>query len=111
MFINDLTIYLKSLAIGIHIDGDQICILLNVGNMVIASETASELQLLLNVLNAWCKINDMNVNENKSNTVHFRSNSIPVSDVIFACGNNIVDKYTYLGIVLHEHIIILQCKY
>lgn len=103
-FINDLTIYLKSFGIGTHIDGEH---LLFADYMVILAETASDLQLLLYALNAWCEINDMIADESKSNIVHFRPNSIPMSDGIFTCGNNIlqiVDKYKYIGIVLHGNL-------
>ena len=43
----------------------------------------------------------------KSNIVHFRPLSVPVTDVICMCGDanlSVVNKYTYLGIVLTEHL-------
>ena len=49
----------------------------------------------------------MNVNNKKSNIVHFRQNSTPITDYVFTCGTDtlsIVNKYTYLGLVLNEHL-------
>ena len=49
----------------------------------------------------------MNINSMKRNIVQFRPLSVPVTDVIFMCRDanlSIVNKYTYLGIVLTEHL-------
>ena len=49
----------------------------------------------------------MNINSMKSNIVHFRPLSVPVTDVMFMCGDAdlyVVNKYTYLGIVLTEQL-------
>jgi len=55
----------------------------------------------------------MNINSMKSNIVHFRPLSVPVTDVIFMCGDanlSVVNKYTYLSIVLTEHLDYCICK-
>ena len=49
----------------------------------------------------------MAVNENKSNIVHFRPNSFTRSEHVFTCGTsnlNTVDRYKYIGVILHEHL-------
>ncbi|CAC5407696.1 unnamed protein product [Mytilus coruscus] len=49
----------------------------------------------------------MTINHNKSNVVHFRPNSTPRTINSFKCGDldiNVVEKYTYLGLVLTEHL-------
>ncbi|XP_053380394.1 uncharacterized protein LOC128548887 [Mercenaria mercenaria] len=49
----------------------------------------------------------MKINPIKSKIVHFRPNSITRVDIVFKCGDfnlDIVDRYTYLGLVLHEHL-------
>ena len=49
----------------------------------------------------------MTVNVNKSNIVHFRNPVARQTDRIFKCGNSIlkiVDSYTYLGVLLTEHL-------
>ena len=46
----------------------------------------------------------MNINSMKSYIVHFRPLSVPVTDVIFMCGDanlSIVNKYTYFGYCPH----------
>ena len=49
----------------------------------------------------------MTLNVNKSNIVHFRNPPVKQTDRSFKCGNsilNIVDSYTYLGVLLTEHL-------
>ena len=107
LFIYDLTIYLKSLDIGIIIGDEKICLMLYADDIVILANNADELQLLLNALNDWCNINDMTVNASKSNIIHFRPNSCQRTNVTFMCGDKIlqiVDRYTYLGVLFHEHL-------
>ena len=62
---------------------------------------------MLEVLTVWCLSNNMTVNVNKSNIVHFRNPVARQTDRIFKCGNSIlkiVDSYTYLGVLLTEHL-------
>jgi hypothetical protein len=49
----------------------------------------------------------MTVNPIKSNVIHFRPKAVQRTSDAFKCGNNvlnIVDRYTYLGVILHEHL-------
>ncbi len=49
----------------------------------------------------------MHVNSTKSNIMHFRANSVMRTSFNFTCGSsplNLVDRYTYLGVVLHEQL-------
>ena len=49
----------------------------------------------------------MTVNVHKSNIVQFRNPSVRKTDFTFRCGCGdviTVDKYTYLGILLSEHL-------
>ncbi|VDI41607.1 Hypothetical predicted protein [Mytilus galloprovincialis] len=81
--------------------------LLYADDLVILSNTETELQTLLDALDLWCTDNKMTINDNKSNIVHFRPNSFPRSQTIFHCGNHIlqtVERYTYLGLVFTEHL-------
>lgn len=107
LYINDLTIFLKSLNIGVNVDNDCIGILLYADDIVLLAENQLDLQRLLNALHDWCNINDMFINRDKSKVVHFRPASMPRSDVIFKCGVNVLETigtYTYLGIVLSEYL-------
>ena len=49
----------------------------------------------------------MTINDSKSNIVHFRPHATPRSQTNFQCGDLIlhtVERYTYLGLVLTEHL-------
>ena len=62
---------------------------------------------MLDVLSLWCKANEMCVNNQKSNVVHFRPPSVDRTHVNFHCGDgaiSVVNKYTYLGILLDEFL-------
>lgn len=107
LYINDLAVYLKSLNIGVSIESEIISILLYADDIVLLAENKHDLQVLLNALSEWCNVNDMQINCTKSNIVHFRPPSVQKVDFVFKCGNetlDIVDRYTYLGIVLTEHL-------
>ena len=55
---------------------------------------------LASLYNDWCQSNDMQVNSNKSNIVHFRALNRPRTEVKFRCGSEIIrntDRYTYSG--------------
>ena len=107
LYINDLVLYLKSFGKGVKCNDDYICTLLYADDVVLLAETEQDLQVLLEALNVWCLSNNMTVNVNKSNIVHFRNPSVKQTDGIFKCGNsilNIVDSYTYLGVLLTEHL-------
>jgi hypothetical protein len=107
LYINDLALYLKSVNIGVDCDGDKVCILLYADDIVLLAENEQDLQILLNALNEWCILNQMDVNAKKSNIIHFRKQSVSQSEFIFHCGNQLltyVDKYTYLGVPLTEYL-------
>ncbi len=55
IYINDLAKERKQLNIGIPFDNDKICILFYADDIVILTEDAAQLQLLLNFTNTWCK--------------------------------------------------------
>ena len=107
IFINDVAVRIKALGKGVMIDEDLVCILMYADDIVLISENAEDLQLMLNCLNEWCGANAMSVNASKSNVVHFRPNSIPKTGHGFTCGEHhlvISDRYTYLGLTLNEYL-------
>ena len=107
LFINDLAIYIKSLDLGVEVDEEKICLLLYADDIVLLAESSSDLQLLPNALYDWCGPNHMSVNTSKSNVVHFRQKSISRTNTVFSFGSGIIettDKYTYLGVILSEHL-------
>jgi len=49
----------------------------------------------------------MDINVGKSNIVHFRTKSMPRSNVVFTCGDQVIEyvnQYKYLGLVLNEFL-------
>ena len=98
---------MKGLDIGISIGDEKLCILLYADDIALMADNEHDLQLLLNALSTWCDTNDMIVVCSKSNVVHFRPQSIQRTVFNVTCGTDtlaIVDKYTYLGIVINEYL-------
>lgn len=54
IFINDLIDEVKALNVGINVDEELICMLLNADDIVLIAESEKDLQLLLDVLKSWC---------------------------------------------------------
>ena len=74
---------------------------------MLIAENPNDLQVLLNILSAWCKLNGMVINGTKSIIVHFRTPSVPRSDSVFTVGGinvDVVESYKYLGLVLTEFL-------
>ena len=103
LYINDLAKYIKRLNIG----DEKICILLYADDIVLLAETANDLQVLLDALHDWCCTHDMNIDSMKSNIVQFRPLSVPVTDVIFMCGDaNVSVVIMYLQNVLLRVLVV-----
>ena len=105
IFINNLVTNTKALYIGIDIECEKIGILLYADDIVLIAENENDLQLLLEILNTWCKHKALNVNFEKSKIVHFRNPSVPPTNDIFLLGEKqlgVVSKYQYLGLLLTE---------
>ena len=65
LFMNDLTLALESIGLGIDIDGNKVCILQYADDIVVMAETQQELQTLLEIVHTWCNANSMQVNLEK----------------------------------------------
>lgn len=107
IFINELTVYLKSFDLGIAIGGEKACILLYADDIALLANTESDLQKLLEGLYTWCNNNNMTINAGKSNVVHLRLPSMERSKYIFKCGDiniELINYYTYLGLNLNEFL-------
>jgi hypothetical protein len=78
----------------------NISILVYADATVLIAENENDLQLLLDILNTWCKHKALNVNFEKTKIVQFRNPSIPPTNEIFLWGEKqlgAVSKYQYLG--------------
>ena len=72
-FINDLALKMKVTDVYVVCGEDKANILLFADDIVLLSENPNDLQVLLNILSTWCKLNGMVINGTKSNIVHFRT--------------------------------------
>lgn len=72
MYINDLVSYLSNSDIGIDKGERKVCILLFTDDVVLAAETAQELQSPLDALNVWYSQYKMHINCYKTKIMHFR---------------------------------------
>ena len=76
-------------------------------DIVLLAETERDLQILLTALHDWCITNDMIINCSKSNIVHFCNPSVSRTNFEFKCEESVlctVYRYTYLGLLLSEHL-------
>ena len=92
MYVNDLLHDLKSIAEGINMNDEKINCLLYADDLVLLAESEEGLQRFLDVVNTYCNTWGMEVNSNKSKVVHFPGTHIPVSDFIFRCGEEVLEK-------------------
>ena len=107
LYLNDFICNVKESGLGISVDGEKIAILVYADDIVLIAENEQDLQTMMNMLNDWCKIWQMSVNIDKTNVIHFRPKSIPLTDKIFMCdGKEVkrVSQYKYLGLILSEHL-------
>ena len=112
IYINDLATDIKNLNCGLTIDNINISIFLYADDIVLISENANGLQSMLNVLNDWCCKWRITVNENKTKVLHFRNRNINRSNVIFKCGEKVIDyesDYKYLGFWFNDHLDMKKC--
>ena len=107
IYINDLAAEINALHCGIKFDNNEVSILLNADNVVLISESADDLQNMLNTLNNWCNKWRLAVNESKTKIVHFRNKNQLRSNFIFQCGEKVITfehEYKYQGFWFNEYL-------
>ena len=90
---------------GLDIDGYNLCSLIYADDIVLFSDTPEKLQLLLDKVQDWCNIWQLDINYDKSKVIHCRNKNQNVTNYAFTIGNHkldIVSNYKYLGIILNE---------
>ena len=70
---------------------------------MLIAENPNDLQVLLNILSAWCKLNGMVINGTKSNIYssfpNTFSSSLRFSFSVGGINLDVVESYKYLGLV------------
>ena len=107
LYINDWAKRISSLGIGIQLENEVVSILMYADDIVLLAETEEDLQSLIDLLQQWCDEKKMKVNLDKTKVVYFRNTASEKTRKLFKFGNGnieITDSYTYLGILLTEHL-------
>jgi hypothetical protein len=107
LFINDLSTCLLALGKGVCLGHERVALLMYADDLVLIAESPEDLQEMLDCLNNWCGVNRICINPSKSGVIHFRPASFKRTDYDFVCGDNDIvlrSEYSYLGIVLNEHL-------
>ena len=102
LFVNDIESYLpQNSTQGYEIDNLTLFLLLFADDSVLLSETADDLQNLINNFEKYCKKWKLTVNVNKTKIVVFKKGRLN-RNIKFTYGNDnleIVDAFNYLGVV------------
>ena len=70
------------MGLGIDIDGENVAILLYADDALLVCENEEDLQMLLETLHAWWEGNKLTVNHDESKVVHFRPQSVQLTQHI-----------------------------
>jgi len=113
IYLNDLAIKINSSKLGIKIGDFYVGILLYADDIVLISDSETNLQKMLDILTEWCCKWRLIVNQSKSQVVHFRKVRKKKTNFQFKLGNEnllIVPKYKYLGVILDENLNFRECS-
>ena len=107
MYLNDIVEHIESVeSMGVLLGNTKITVLKYADDLVLFAKSAESLQLGLNALHQFCKINKLTVNCDKSKVMHFTANkSVTVKDLQYdgtklEWVNNF--KYMYLGVTFNK---------
>ena len=107
LFIDSLIKELKSLNLGLDIEGLILTVLAYADDLVILSDTEEKLQKLMDCLTNWCAKWRLSINNAKSGVIHFRNTRVKKTNYKFMLAGkqvDVVSDYKYLGVVLDEHL-------
>ena len=107
LYINDLITMVNALNEGKKIGSEKVAAMLYADDLVPMAENEHDHQLILHTVHKWYAQNKININQDKSNVVHFRPPSIHCSNFEFRCGQKILktaSNYTYPSLLLTEHL-------
>ena len=98
LYINDLTLALEAVGLGIDIEGVSISSLLYADDLALVAETEDNLQRMLDILSKWCDENKMQANLDKMKVVHFRNNSTTELESVFFLLISLSKLFHYISI-------------
>ena len=102
IYINNLTPEVNELGCGVCIGEDtRLSILLYADDIVLLSESPDDLQAQLDVLDNWSTRWKLGINTDKTQIVHLRRASDPITQFVFKLGLtplDLVTSYRYLGL-------------
>ena len=105
IYVNDLITELNRTGRGVRCGNMNISALFYADDIVVMSETSQGLQAQLDTVHSWFYKWRMQLNQDKTQIIHFRKKSNNISNCQFKCGNvniKITSKYKYLGLVFNE---------
>ena len=103
LYINDIVDNIKNNSVGVTCPEFSLQCLLFADDLVLISESESDLQKMFDSVSDWCCKWRMKVNVNKSKIVHYRVKNQRETEYVFKLAGDAVEKvssYKYLGLML-----------
>jgi hypothetical protein len=98
---------IKRLECGVELDDTRVSLLMYADDIVLLAPDSESLQQMLDLVYNWCNKWKLSINSDKTKVLHFRKETVQRSDVVFKCGDHVleyVDSYKYLGLWFDEHL-------
>jgi hypothetical protein len=106
-YVDTLIQELNSLNLGIKFGPELISVLMYADDLCLIAENEADLQIMLNTVAEWSRKWRLSVNVSKTCVIHFRSQSIPRTNVQFTYQGYDIEVVThtrYLGLTFNEHM-------
>ena len=107
IYVNDLVPLINALEVGVPLSNRELSLLLYADDIVLVSASLYGLQSQLNVLSEWMNTWQLGANLDKTKIIHFKPTKTNRTLARFYLEGSLIEKtdsYTYLGILLTEHL-------
>ncbi len=107
LYINDLAKEIKNLNKGVKIADENVGVLFYADDLVVIAENEDNLTEAMQIVQKYCVKWRIQINQEKSQVIHFRNKNVKRSNRSITIGNNelvYTDKYKYLGVLFNEHL-------
>ena len=107
LYLNDMAIGIKMLECGVKVDMVDVSILMYADDVVLLSDTETNLQIMLNYVSEWTVKWRLSVNYDKSKIMHVRNKHTMLTNCDVTLDNTVIEKvnsYKYLGVHLNENV-------